>query len=183
MGGLFSCKEGRLRTLINMRANDTLPLLWYDLFEFSMLGEYIASYCGFDLGEYYHSSFIMMVIGRPAMDVAANLCDDTVESPVMAAMPTVRSETRPHLVRLERTIRNSVARVSSDEFRRLIDEIYAAEQPYWADLLTALAIQGRCVHIDRSKASGELAGLTIPDGSTVAHETIRNSLRILERTA
>jgi len=182
MGGMFSCKEGRMRTLINMRANDTVPLLWYDLFEFSMLGEFIASYCGFELGEYYHSSFVMMVIGKPAMLVADALPNDTSQSPVMAAMPEVAKDTRAHLVHAERRVRSSVAQASFDEFRRLLDKLHDQENSYWADLFTALAVQGRYVHTDPHQGSVELPLLAMPAEYIVSRETLTNSMRIVERS-
>lgn len=179
MGGIFSCKEGRMRTLINMRANDALRLLWYDLFEFSMLGEFVASFCGFELGEYYHSSFIMMLIGRSAMDIAEDIQGDTDIAPVMPPMPEVGPGTRAHIVRRERAIRARVATDSADAFRRLLDDLRTEEHPYWADLFTALALQGRYVNLPPATAAAELPLLELPETFVLGRETLANSLRIV----
>jgi thymidylate synthase len=178
MGGLFSCKEGRLRTLINMRANDALRLLWYDMFEFSMLGEFVARYCGFELGEYYHSSFVMMLIGRTAMNIAENIQNDTRVSPPMMPMPEVGPDTRMHLVRRERTIRTTVTTADFDSFRRSVDHLEEEENPYWADLLTSLAIQGRYVNVTPAVAARELATIQVPADYVVTGEVLDNSRRI-----
>lgn len=178
MGAMFSRKQGRLQTLVNMRANDAYRLLWHDLFEFSMLGEYIASLCGFDLGEYYHSSFVMMLIGRAACDAVGEFTAETDVAPVMSPMPPVSSQTRASLVRAERRIRCTVEHTPLPRIRAVLDELAGDYDPYWTDLFTALALQGRLVRLDPAQAARELEEILIPVGSTVAELTRNNSRRI-----
>jgi thymidylate synthase len=180
MGALFTCKGGRFHTLVNMRANDALRLMWYDLFEFSMLSEYISAQCGFALGKYYHSSFVMMLIGRHALRAAENVVSEVARSPVMDQMPTVGPETRRHLIQRERALRSCVASIPFNEFRRLLDALAREEEPYWADLMVALALQGRYANTEPRTASCEADFLEIPNHMTVASQALENSVRILE---
>lgn len=178
MGAMFTCKANRLQTLVNMRANDALRLLWYDLFEFSMLGEYVASYCGLELGEYYHSSFVMMLIGRSSLDSVDDVIAEDDDSPRMGPMPRVDADTRRHLVKTERAIRAALPGQSFDEFHGMLDRIRQEQHPYWADLFVALALQGRYVHLDAQAALSELSLLQIPEEFTVACETRDSSVRL-----
>jgi thymidylate synthase len=178
MGAMFSCKQGRMHTLVNMRANDAYRLLWHDLFEFSMLGEYIASLCGFDLGEYFHSSFVMMLIGRSAYDAVDEFTAETDVAPVMSAMPPVTTATRASLVKAERRIRRTVDHVPLAQVQRLLEELAGDHDPYWADLFTALALQGRLVRMTPERAVRELADFPVAAGYTVAELTKENSSRI-----
>ena len=178
MGAMFTRKNGRLQTLVNMRANDALRLLWHDMFEFSMLGEYIARSGGFELGGYYHSSFVMMLIGRSALESAELVIAERESAPAMAPMPAVTRQTRVHLVGREREIRAAVAGLPFARFGDVLSELADQEEPYWADLLTSLALQGRMVHREPLDAAAELEKLSVPADFVVAEETRRNSLKL-----
>ncbi|WP_432832898.1 thymidylate synthase [Dactylosporangium sp. CA-092794] len=183
MGAMFSCKEGRLEILVNMRANDAFRLLWHDMFEFSMLGEYIARLCGFELGAYYHSSFVMMLIGRSAYEAVEELTGETDEAPLMAPMPRVTTASRAQLVRIERRIRSLVGHQPFGEFTTLLKTLAQEVEPYWADLFTSVSVQGRMVRQDPATAAWELSQLAVPDGYVVSRETIQNSLKIARHRA
>lgn len=177
MGALFTKKEGRLQSLVNMRANDALRLMWHDLFEFSMLGEYLAGLCGLELGSYYHSSFVMMLIGERALEIADPVVEERGQAPEMPAMPPVEDGTRTRLVKLERQLRERIAGAEFDDFRRALDSV-SGEEPYWADLLTTLALQGRYANSDPETTLAELPTLDLPLEFVVTGEAALASERI-----
>jgi len=181
MGALFTLKSGALQTLVTMRANDALRLLWYDLFEFSMLGEFAAASCGYPLGAYYHSSFVMMLIGAANGSLADELRHESVRTKPMAPMPPVLETTRRDVVLAEAILRSRATTGTTADFQGLIDELGARHEPYWADLLAAAALQGRWVNRGREVVAAEVDRLRLPGTAEVSELVRANSVRMLRQ--
>jgi thymidylate synthase len=181
MGALFTVKSGELQTLVTMRANDALRLLWYDLFEFSMLGEFAAAACGHPLGAYYHSSFVMMLIGSTSGPIVSEFRHESVRTPPMAPMPPVLETTRRDVVRAEAMVRSRAPAGTTLDFQGLVDELVARHEPYWADLLVAAALQGRWVNRGPQVATAEIDRVRVPDTAQVSELVRINSVRMLRQ--
>jgi len=52
----FMIRDSKLICITNMRSNDVILGLTYDMFSFTMLQEYIARQLGVELGPYYHNA-------------------------------------------------------------------------------------------------------------------------------
>ncbi|MGF2688052.1 thymidylate synthase [Marinobacter sp. DUT-3] len=60
----FIVRQGKLHAMTNMRSNDLILGLPYDVFLFSWLQELMASELGYELGEYYHNAASLHIYDR-----------------------------------------------------------------------------------------------------------------------
>lgn len=63
-GVLLGPRDGRLHQTVVMRSNNAWHLLPYNIFEFTLLGEVIASEVNLELGTYHHFAVSMHLYSR-----------------------------------------------------------------------------------------------------------------------
>ncbi|CBN58807.1 MULTISPECIES: thymidylate synthase [Kamptonema] len=139
---IFSPRNGKLHTTAYMRANDVYRILCYDLFELTMLAEFMAAYTDIELGYYYHIVTSMHLRGSDDISEAPKLVTEDVFSKSMPSMPKITAGCRLSLVQQEAGIRKKVGFFSISQIYNMIDKITQNNHPYWSDLLITLAIQG-----------------------------------------
>lgn len=140
---LVTIRDGRVHGMLHMRSNEAFRLLWYDLFEFTMLTEYIAARLGLGLGCYVHSGFVFQITGDADRDRAAAVAAETARSPAMSPMPRIETGDRAIIVGLERRMREAAAHAEDSRFEALMRDVPDNVDLYWADLLCAAALQAR----------------------------------------
>jgi len=142
---LLTPRGGRLHGMVHMRSNEALRLLWYDLFEFTMLLEYVSARLGLELGTYLHSGFVFQITGSADRDIAATVAAETPRTSRMEPMPPMTRADRAIVVGLERELRESARHAPRAAFLERVHAVADQVDPYWADLLTAAALQARFV--------------------------------------
>lgn len=142
---LLTPRDGRLHAMVHMRSNEALHLLWYDLVEFTMLQEYVAARLGLELGAYLHGAFVLQITGDQHLSVAAAVAEEHATSVPMSRMPPMTRADRAHVVEHERLLRESAVHAGDDAFLGRVRALADDTAPYWADLLTAAAMQARFV--------------------------------------
>jgi thymidylate synthase len=169
---LMTVREGHLHCMLHMRSNEALRLLWYDLFEFTMLGEYVAVRLGLKLGTYLHSGFVFQITGDHDKSVAADVAQEVELSQHMPAMPQMTQSDRVVVVNLERQVREASRYATRKGFLDLVRGLASQTDPYWVDLLGAAALQCRFIVTDvnrypqllndiRAVAAGPLTALCL----------------------
>ncbi len=138
----FSPRNGKLHTTAYMRANDVYRILCYDLFEFTMLAEFMAAYADIELGYYYHIVTSMHLRGSDDIAEAPKLVSENVFCQSMPPMPKITGGCRLSLIQQESEVRKKVGVLNISQTYDMIDKISKNNHPYWSDLLTTLAIQG-----------------------------------------
>jgi len=119
---LFLFRRGdALHTAAQLRSSDVFRLLLYDLFELTMLQEYVASLCGLALGVFSIGAHAAQIIGRDRAEAARAVAGE-VTSPAaqMAPMPASDEGTRAELARAEARIRYAVASGSTAAIRETL---------------------------------------------------------------
>jgi thymidylate synthase len=123
----FLIRDGRLHAVVNMRSNDAVWGLPYDIFLFSMLQELLASDLGLPLGSYFHFVGSLHLYERH-FDLARRVLERSVaETPTM---PTMRDAAQ------------STAFIASEQ-RIRTGQLAAVEElahldKYWRDLAHVL---------------------------------------------
>lgn len=146
---VFVPRDEVLHCVIVMRANNALRLLPYNLFEFSLLQEYMASYTGLALGRYIHTAVSMhLYAGDAGLAEQLTKTSSTV-SALMHPMPSVNGETRRELTSAERTVRESCCWAEYTTFEQVLRDTLEALAPYWADILLAAT----CVLATKARSS------------------------------
>ena len=161
---LLTLRDDRLHCMLHMRSNEAFQLLWYDLFEFTMLGEYVAARLGVELGAYLHSGFVFQITGDRARERAAEVAEEVEASPAMARMPPMTIRDRAAVVDLERQVRESARHAPLAKFVALAAALPEQVDPYWADVLGGAALQARFVATpagERARLLEEMAGVLI----------------------
>ena len=126
-----------LHMSVHMRAQEVPRLFAYDIFEFTMLQEYMASALSLEVGVYNHSAFALQSIAREASNRQHQLLVENINHdlpPSMAPMPPVQPNTRRLLVVYEEQLRAAIG--AGDELsvlRHLKDNLPS----YWLDILVA----------------------------------------------
>lgn len=133
IGIQFFPRNGALHASVMMRANNATSLLQYNVFEMTMLQEWVAQECGFTLGEYSHyvaslHTYEPNTIARPKHTTPL----------VMAPMPRTSLDDVRDLQKTEIRIRES--NVSSAKLDRAV-LLIAQHPPYWKELMRVLLLQ------------------------------------------
>jgi hypothetical protein len=138
-------RGGELLTTVDMRSNNAIRLLPYNLFEYTMLAELIAAELDVDLGAYWHSVSSLHVFEDEidsARAISAGGPEWDEDSPSMPAMPRGKGtlEQVAQLVESETLLR---AAVSERDWRALSDVIERVGEtlsPYWIGLFSVLSL-------------------------------------------
>lgn len=142
---LITPRGNQLHGMLHMRSNEALRLLWYDLFEFTMLLEYVSGRLGMELGSYLHSGFVFQITADRDVQTAAVVAGESERSVPMAAMPPTSRNDRARIVELERELREAARHAPRQAFLSRVAGVAGEVHPYWADLLTAAAMQARFI--------------------------------------
>jgi thymidylate synthase len=171
MGMVFSPRGRRLHATVLMRANNALRLLCYNIFEFTLLMEFMAAQTGQDLGTYHHFAVSMHIL-ESDLPAARRVIGETVRAIPMPPMPRVDGEFRARLVREELRLRQRVPFLTSAKLAGVVRELASEYQPYWADLLIALALYGFYV----THADQDLQPIIQVDDRSAEHPVARFTL-------
>jgi len=137
-GAFYHVRDGKLIATTIMRSNNAFRLLPFNVFEFSLVAEMIASEVGVELGTYVHFAASMHVIeserarARSVLEEAerTNLLPNAGE---MSRMPAGRPALRQarELCKLESKLRHDHAGVANSTVEELLREPGKILDPYW----------------------------------------------------
>jgi hypothetical protein len=138
------CRGGELITTVNMRSNNAVRLLPYNLFEYTMLAELIAAELDVEVGPYWHSVSSLHVFDEE-IDTARAISSSPVDPSGKSAMPEIPRgegalEQVSQLVDSEAQLR---AAVTARDWRALSELITRAQTTlpdYWFGLFCALGL-------------------------------------------
>lgn len=138
-------RAGRLFTTVNMRSNNALRLLPYNLFEFTMLAELIAAELNVELGPYWHAVSSLHVFESeldPAVSIYSSPEDPAAEAKRMVEMPRGRGifEEAAALVESEARLRANVVARDWASLAELVKQAEEELPPYWFGLFSVLAL-------------------------------------------
>lgn len=136
MSLVLSPRDEFLHFTVHMRANNISTLTAYNVFEFSLLFEFIANLTGYKLGTYFHlSTSTHFPVAK--LDSVKTTLKESLRERSLGAMPAVNSQTRENLVQLEIKFRNAFSEyLIKPDLQNLIDvskDLTAGLDPYWSD--------------------------------------------------
>lgn len=137
----FLIRNERLHAVCNMRSNDAIWGLPYDVFLFTMLQELLACQLGLELGEYHHCAGSLHVYERHielSRRILAGVTDAHFEMPAMQAC-----EQLTMFLQGESSIRTGSAN----------DDTYLSLDPYWRELLAVLSWFRHAKHESASEST------------------------------
>ncbi|WP_276978726.1 thymidylate synthase [Flavobacterium filum] len=160
MSIIFSPRGEYLHFTVHMRANNILKLLPYNIFEFSLLFEFIASFTGYRMGDYYHIS-TSAHFPAPQLSLAKELiCESNIVEHTMKNMPIVNDSTRLNLISQESELRKFLINYSdTNELIKKIQSIIHSHGSYWGDYFITLAfyhLQKKGLHHEANLLSDSL---------------------------
>lgn len=150
-------RESLVATTI-MRSNNAFLLLSFNIFEFSLLAEVVASELGVPFRTYLHWSASMHILNHEAGKARALVCSGPSTSREMPAMPSeVSPLAQARLLAIHETqLRQSSGR---DEALGVRDSAIADLHPYWLaffDVLAVYRLTSYGADIDAIELCGEL---------------------------
>ncbi|WP_299631764.1 thymidylate synthase [uncultured Roseobacter sp.] len=166
-GMFFHIRDGALHTQVVMRSNNATVLLPFNIFEFSMLGEVIASECGVVLGPFKHYAASMHVY-ESAREWSQKIADDAGAklSSQMQHMPASPLDEIRKLVQFEAEMRHRSEAISDATIADWIKQIQDEFSVYWqqfAYLLLVTPARRKCsddgLEELRSAMDSELANI------------------------
>lgn len=144
--GMFFFAHGGGLTMINiMRSNNAFRLLPFNVFEFTMLGELVASELGVPFYRYHHFAASMHVINANSLEwsTVQALVEDAEsqrgnwKAPLMDPMPTNSLGDAQAMARLEAELRHCN---SETEVQYLVGKAREILRTYWFDLFMILVV-------------------------------------------
>jgi thymidylate synthase len=124
----FFLRSGRLHAIAQMRSNDAMWGLPYDVFLFTMLQELLANELGTEIGTYYHSVASLHLYEYHFERARRIVGHDSVRS---SGMPKMTGHNQlPLFLRLEERLRRGDYASNAEEAQTL--------NSYWKSLLTVL---------------------------------------------
>lgn len=139
-GLFFHVRNDALTMTTIMRSNNATTLLPYNFFEFSLVGEMIASELGIPFARYVHWAASMHCLDKMAPATESALADGTRRSLEMPAMPVGDAlEQGVALATREAELRH--ASTQADVFA-VLDKARETLKPYWLDLFHVLYAYG-----------------------------------------
>lgn len=147
LGIMFLPRSGALDTSVIMRANDALRLLPYNMFEFSMLAELVASLTGLQAGTYRHLAISMHLRGDDDIKLAADFCASPAPRTTidMGQMPDLTWDTVTALADLANALPdclNGSPGLIARRAAEITSRTRSLAGPYWGDVLAAAAARG-----------------------------------------
>ncbi|MEO6323259.1 MAG: thymidylate synthase [Thermoanaerobaculia bacterium] len=140
-GLFYHIRDGRLHATTLMRSNNAFVLLPYNLFEFSLLAEVVATECGVPLGPLTHIAVSMHVFARDvaaARDVISKRALSIPSIPIPPMPPSALAEVH-ELVVLESELRHGSAALSARNVEGWIDKGEKLS-PYWRQYFYLLLV-------------------------------------------
>lgn len=131
-GVLLGPRDEKLHQTVVMRSNNAWDLLPYNIFEFSLLGEVIASECDLDVGSYHHFAISMHLYDRN-VDAATKAVSEpsTVLTP-FEPMPSGSLGIVRQLCAWESWIRYASAGFKKSDIKKELRRLDPF-RPYWSD--------------------------------------------------
>ncbi len=177
-GMFFHIRNDALHTQIVMRSNNATLLLPFNVFEFSLLGEVIASECGVELGPLKHYAASMHVYDSAkdwAQKIAAS--SGSKRSRPMQAMP---KDPKPleqirTLVEFEAELRHKSESINDETIAEWIDKVQNEFVVYWQQLAFMLMVtvaRRKCTEVGLSELR---AAMSSDLAKVVKWETQHNS--------
>lgn len=137
-GLFFHIRNDKLTMAVNMRSNNAFRILPFNLFEFSMLHEIVATELDVALGDYVHWAASMHVYHNErewtaTSNVALDHQDKSIEMPVMAIRdPLLQGQL---FAQFEARLRHCC---SENQFKEIMSDALQLDD-YWLKLLGVLA--------------------------------------------
>ncbi len=139
----FMPRGDTLHMTLQMRANDALKLLPYNLFEFSLLMECMSAQTGLKLGELHHTAVSLHLRGAEMNNLAPY--EDCQFSVAMQPITTFSNQIRLQLVWIEKQIRTEIAHKGAQAAWEWFNML-SGLQGVWYDLVGVLLLESlRCV--------------------------------------
>jgi nicotinamide riboside kinase len=150
-GLAFHNRGDFLHPAVIMRSNNAFALLPYNIFEFSLVGEAVATEIGLKLGGMSYHALSMHVYATDyakAQDaIAANWPTQTTPVPLMPIDPSPLSQIR-ELVKIEAEVRHAAAGFSIQNFEsKWVPFADSRLHPYWRQFYYLLLF-GMCHSVD-----------------------------------
>jgi len=143
-GAFYHIRGGQLIATTMMRSNNAFILLPYNLFEFGLLAEMVASKVGVDLGQLVHFAVSMHLFAEfdEAAAKAVRGYEDIKGGPRTLMQPMPRShdpfEQGRELVRLEAALRHDHNALRNGDLKVLSRRAEDRLSPYWLDFYNVL---------------------------------------------
>lgn len=136
-GMFFHAREGSLHTQLVIRSNNAIMLLPFNLFEFSLLAEMVASECGLEMGPFSHYAASMHIYEKNK-DLAEKISKGG-KNTKSSAMPKMPFDPNPlgqirKLVNYEADMRHRSKSISDASIETEIDKIRNTFCVYWQQL-------------------------------------------------
>lgn len=154
-GLFYNIRNNQLHATTVMRSNNAFVLLPYNLFEFSLLAEIIATEVGVTLGSLTHFAVSMHIYESNyqqaesvVTEYKTNGFNSNIQMPVMPAMPSPIEQTK-QLVILEAQLRHASAGVSATNIEEWIEKGRSKLNVYWQQFYFLLLF-----HIVKKKNDG-----------------------------
>ena len=141
-GFVFHVRDEKLHATVMMRSNNAHLLLPYNLFEFSLLAEVLASELGVGLGSIYYTAASMHLYAQD-FSIAEQACREPILPLQMAPMPTNSLSSVQDLVKIEARLRQEA--VSDEKLLALVTEGQESLPPYWTQFLYILALKNATI--------------------------------------
>lgn len=167
-GLFFHVRDGGLIMTTVMRSNNAVTLLPYNFFEFSMIGEIVATELGVRFDRYVHWAASMHFFEQPASEREKILATTDPEAIEMPAMPNgVAMELAYELARREAALRHAS---TLEEVEKVAADARAALGEYWAGLFDVLHAYGLAKRgfVDEATAALEALPEHFRSGATKA---------------
>ncbi len=136
---VFMPRNDILHMTLQMRANDALKLLPYNLFEFSILMECMSAQAGLKLGNLHHTAVSLHLRGQD-IDLVKEI-SGSAESPSMPNITTFSNSMRIELVEIEQLIRTQIAHQGVEPAWEWYKQIKGTFEPLWQDLIGVLLLE------------------------------------------
>lgn len=154
----FSPRDDILHATLTMRANACLRLMPYNVFEFTMLQEWVANRCKFVLGQYHHS-VISLHIRDDELVITPDIVDEQKIAPSMSDMPQDSGNMISDLLDVEKVIRKESRSWNNDTLLFKMASWNRDYGEYWGDIINSLALRAFRITHCQSKVSNLLKDL------------------------
>jgi thymidylate synthase len=142
---VFMPRNHNLHMTLQMRANDAVKLLPYNLFEFSLLGECMAAQTHLALGDFHHTAVSLHLRGQDISTASTSSKGHIKKSPEMLPITTFSNTLRIQLIEIEHLIRTQISHLDVKAAWEWFNTLSHLE-PIWQDLIGVLLLEAlRCV--------------------------------------
>lgn len=136
----FHVREEKLVATILMRSNNAYLLLPFNLFEFSLLAELVASELDVEIGSLYYHALSMHLISGDQEKAQQVLAESVRPTSHMPPMPPRSMSQVTELVKLEAKMRHSAAGMTDDGLEEWIRSAEGTLDVYWQQVFFLLLL-------------------------------------------